>query len=99
MKFDAEDPSEMSKAKQTNVDRSQGAARAISVSMPTCSAGGIFFMNDSSVLHRSESQLERPRVVQKHHKQYESRVHFEIFVNSTRSVPIVLKGVQCWEVY
>lgn len=35
MKFDAEDPSEMSKSKQTAVDRSQGAARAISVSIPT----------------------------------------------------------------
>jgi L-lactate dehydrogenase (cytochrome) len=33
MKFEAEDPSEMSKSDQTDVDRSQGAARAISVSV------------------------------------------------------------------
>lgn len=31
MKFDAEDPSEVSKAGNQGVDRSQGAARAISV--------------------------------------------------------------------
>lgn len=31
MKFDAEDPSEVSKAGSDGVDRSQGAARAISV--------------------------------------------------------------------
>ena len=33
MKFDADDPSEMSKAGQAEVDRSRGAARAISVRM------------------------------------------------------------------
>ena len=32
MKFEAEDPSEVKKAGSENVDRSQGAARAISVS-------------------------------------------------------------------
>jgi L-lactate dehydrogenase (cytochrome) len=36
MKFDAEDPAEVSKAGSEAVDRSQGAARAISVS-PTSS--------------------------------------------------------------
>lgn len=35
-KFEADDPSEVSKAKQGNVDRTQGAARAISVSLALC---------------------------------------------------------------
>jgi L-lactate dehydrogenase (cytochrome) len=36
MKFEAEDPAEVTKAGSDNVDRSQGAARAISVSVLLC---------------------------------------------------------------
>lgn len=36
MKFEAEDPAEVTKAGSDNVDRSQGAARAISASVLLC---------------------------------------------------------------
>ncbi|KAG6335408.1 hypothetical protein ID866_3682, partial [Astraeus odoratus] len=61
-KFEAEDPSEVSKAGQGNVDRSQGAARAISS-----------FIDPS--LNWADLDWFR----------------------SVTKMPLVLKGVQCWE--
>lgn len=66
-KFEAEDPAEQGKA-GGQVDRSQGAARAISVSYfqpPThylkCSSYGL-------VVHRPWAFVERFEVVQEHHE-------------------------------
>ena len=68
MSFDAEQPDEQKKG-TGDVDRSQGAARAISVSFPAASVPHIL-TDVISVVHRPGPELEGPRLVQEDHQQY-----------------------------
>ena len=61
MKFEAEDPSEVSKAGSGGVDRSQGAARAISACRVHCSFA--MKLTTSLVIHRPRLKLEGSRMV------------------------------------
>ena len=55
MKFEDEDPSEVKKAGSQNVDRSQGAARAISVRVPIRRFHADYNRNDSLSLTPASS--------------------------------------------
>jgi hypothetical protein len=73
MKFDAEDPDEVSKS-GGQVDRSQGAAKAITVSakhhLPLSYLRKASGLNTFSGIHRPWVRLERHPVVQEHHEEY-----------------------------
>lgn len=70
MKFEAEDPAEVSKNdKQGEVDRSQGAARAISVSGHWLCVGTSPEPDCLLVVHWSRFAMERPEMVQEHYEE------------------------------
>ena len=72
MKFDAEDPAEVTENRQQDkVDRSQGAARAISVSATPPMLALVRVLTPPgypTVIHRPRPRLERHPMVQEHHK-------------------------------
>jgi hypothetical protein len=55
MKFEDEDPSEVTKVQQGGIDRSQGAARAISVSVIIMGKWINIHHITAAVFHRSQS--------------------------------------------
>jgi len=60
MKFTAEDPSEVAKSGSGGVDRSQGAARAISVGAHKSLFFILGFSIFLSVIHRPRLEMGRP---------------------------------------
>jgi hypothetical protein len=65
MKFEAEDPAEVTKADQGGINRNSGAARAISVCVPSSCAhlGSSISYKSPLVVHRPRSEVGRLEVV------------------------------------